>query len=77
MERYKQAIPYYQKAANADQKNARYLYEMAMVYYAIPDDKNAIATFELAAQRGWQQNADYFESLAYCYMNLGNFAKST
>lgn len=77
MERYKQAIPYYQKAANADQKNARYLYEMAMVYYAIPDDKNAIATFELAAQRGWQQNADFFESLAYCYMNLGNFAKST
>ncbi|MBY0478219.1 MAG: tetratricopeptide repeat protein [Chitinophagaceae bacterium] len=77
MERYKQAIPYYQKAANADQKNARYVFEMAMVYYAIPDDKNAIAMFELAAQRGWVQNADYFESVAYCYMNIGNFAKST
>lgn len=77
MERYKQAIPYYQKAANADPKNARYVFEMAMVYYAIPDDKNAIAMFELAAQRGWAQNADFFESVAYCYMNLGNFAKST
>ena len=77
MERYKQAIPYYLKASNIDQKNARYVFEMAMVYYAIPDDKNAIAMFELAAQRGWAQNADYFESVAYCYMNLGNFAKST
>jgi len=77
MERYKQAIPYYQKAANADQKNARYVFEMAMVYYSIPDDKNAIAMFELAAERGWQKNADYYESVAYCYMNLGNFEKST
>ncbi|MFT3843923.1 MAG: CDC27 family protein [Lacibacter sp.] len=77
MERYKQAIPYYQKAADTDTKNARYVYEMAMVYYAIPDDKNAIATFELAAQRGWPQSAEYFESVAYCYMNLGNFQKST
>lgn len=77
MERYKQAIPYYQKAASLDTRNARYVFEMAMVYYAIPDDKNAIAMFELAAQRGWTQNADYFESMAYCYMNLGNFAKST
>jgi tetratricopeptide (TPR) repeat protein len=77
MERYKQAIPYYKKAAEADQKNARYVYEMGMVYYSIPDDKNAIAMFELAAQRGWNQNADYFENLAYSYMNIGNFAKAT
>ena len=77
MERYKQAIPYYKKAADLDTKNARYVYEMAMVYYSIPDDKNAIAMFELAAQRGWNQNADYFENLAYSYMNIGNFTKAT
>ncbi len=77
MERYKQAIPYYQKATSIDQKNARYVFELGMIYYAIPDDKQAIAMFELAAQRGWVQNADYFESVAYCYMNLGNFIKST
>lgn len=77
MERYKQAIPYYKKAADIDPKNARYVYEMGMVYYSIPDDKNAIAMFELAAQRGWNQNADYFENLAYSYMNIGNFDKAT
>lgn len=77
IERYKQAIPYYQKAAAADPKNARYVFEMGMVYYAIPDDKNAIAMFELAAERGWVKNAEYYENLAYSYMNLGNFAKST
>ena len=77
MERYTQAIPYYKKAANFDTKNARYVYEMGMVYYSIPDDKNAIAMFELAAERGWVQNADYFENLAYGYMNIGNFTKAT
>jgi tetratricopeptide (TPR) repeat protein len=77
MERYKQAIPYYKKASEVDPKNARYVYEMGMVYYSIPDDKNAIAMFELAAQRGWNQNADYFENLAYSYMNIGNFEKAT
>lgn len=76
MERYKQAIPYYRKAADLDSKNARYVYELAMVYYSIPDDKNAIAMFELAAQRGWVQNADYFENLAYCYINIRNFSKA-
>ena len=77
MERYKQAIPYYKKASDIDTKNARYVYEMGMVYYSIPDDKNAIAMFELAAQRGWNQNADYYENLAYSYMNIGNFEKAT
>lgn len=77
MERYKQGIPFYKKAADLDTKNSRYVYEMGMVYYSIPDDKNAIAMFELAAQRGWAQNADYFENLAYSYMNIGNFVKAT
>ncbi|HMP87464.1 MAG TPA: tetratricopeptide repeat protein, partial [Lacibacter sp.] len=76
MERYKQAIPYYRKAVDLDTTNARYAYEMAMVYYSIPDDRNAIAMFELAAQRGWAQNADYFENLAYSYMNTRNFSKA-
>lgn len=76
MERYKQAIPYYKKAADLDTKNARYVYEMGMVFYSIPDDKNAIAMFELAAQRGWVQNADYFENLAYSYMNVGNYPRA-
>jgi tetratricopeptide (TPR) repeat protein len=75
MERYKQAIPYYKKASEVDTNNARYVYEMGMIYYAIPDDKNAIAMFELAAQRGWVQNADYFENMAFSYMNLKNYAK--
>lgn len=76
MERYKQAIPYYRKAANLDTANARYVYEMAMVYYAIPDDRAAIGAFEEAAARGWKQEADFFESMAYCYMNLKNFDKA-
>ncbi len=74
--RYEQAIPFYQKAIELDKKNARYAYELAMVYYSVPDDKKSIAMFELAAQRGWVQNADYFENLAYSYMNSGNFNKA-
>jgi tetratricopeptide (TPR) repeat protein len=74
--RYEKAIPFYQKAVDLDKKNARYAYELAMVYYSVPDDKKSIAMFELAAQRGWVQNADYFENLAYSYMNAGNFIKA-
>lgn len=33
--------------------------------------------FEQAAQRGWVQNADYYENLAYSYMNTGNFTKAS
>jgi len=33
--------------------------------------------FELAAERGWVKNAEYYENLAYSYMNLGDFTKST
>ena len=76
LSRYEQAITYYQKAVDLDKKNARYAYELAMVYYSVPDDKKSIAMFELAAQRGWVQNADYFENLAYTYMNAGNFNKA-
>lgn len=76
LSRYDQAVKYYQKAIELDKKNARYPYELALVYYSIPDDKNSIAMFQLAAQRGWVQNADYFENLAYCYMNSGNFNKA-
>ncbi|MFN5335228.1 MAG: tetratricopeptide repeat protein [Bacteroidota bacterium] len=76
LSRYAQAVPYYQKAIDLDKKNARYAYELAMVYYSIPDDKKSIAMFELAAQRGWVQNADFYENLAYSYMNAGNFNKA-
>jgi tetratricopeptide (TPR) repeat protein len=76
LSRYEQAVPYYQKAVDLDKKNARYAYELAMVFYSIPDDKKSIAMFELAAQRGWVQNADYYENLAYSYMNSGNFNKA-
>lgn len=74
--RYAQAVPYYKIATDLDRKNARYPYELAMVFYSIPDDKKSIEMFELAAQRGWVQNADYFENLAYSYMNAGNFNKA-
>jgi tetratricopeptide (TPR) repeat protein len=77
LSRYDQAVLYYKKAVDLDKKNARYAYELAMVYYSLPNDKKSIEMFELAAQRGWVQNADYFENLAYCYMNSGNFTKAT
>ncbi|MBU6159077.1 MAG: tetratricopeptide repeat protein [Bacteroidetes bacterium] len=73
---FEAALPFYQKATYIDRKNARYPYELAMVYYAIPDDKKSITYMEMAAQRGWVMNADYYENLAHAYLNTGNYSRA-
>ena len=52
------------------------MYELALIYYAIPNDIAAIAAFEEAAARGWKQDADYDENLGYCYLNVKKYREA-
>lgn len=69
MSNYKTAASWYEKAVAMQADNNRWIYEMALVYYAIPDDRNAIRCFELAAEKGYKKDNDFYENLGNAYMN--------
>jgi tetratricopeptide (TPR) repeat protein len=53
------------------------MYEAALVYYAVPDDKKAIYWFERAGAKGYKRTNDYIENLGNAYLNAGNYEKGT
>jgi tetratricopeptide (TPR) repeat protein len=69
MSNYKTATAWFEKSVALQPDNNRWIYEMALVYYAIPDDRNAIRCFELAAEKGFKKDNDYYENLGNAYMN--------
>ena len=70
MQNFKQAIPYFQKAVelNAD---PRWIYEMALIYYAIPDDQNALKYMLQAGEKGYRKDNEYLQNLSTAYLNAG------
>ncbi|HEX6333513.1 MAG TPA: tetratricopeptide repeat protein [Flavisolibacter sp.] len=73
MMNYKAAIPYFQKAIELKPDNARWIYEMALIYYAMPDDQNALKYMLLAADKGYKKDNEYMQNLAVAYLNAGKF----
>ncbi|MGK2863118.1 MAG: tetratricopeptide repeat protein [Chitinophagaceae bacterium] len=71
MQNYKQSIPYFQKAIELDTLKNFWIYEMALVYYAIHDDKNALKYMLLAGQKGLKKDNEYLENLGIAYLNAG------
>ncbi len=67
---HKEAIPYFLKAIEL-KPDPRWIYETALIYYAIPDDQNALKYFLLAAEKGYRQDNEYLQNLATAYTNAG------
>ena len=48
---------------------------MALIYYAIHDDKNALKYILLAGEKGHKRDNDYLENLGIAYLNAGDLEK--
>jgi len=75
MSNYRSAAPFFVKAIAHDTTNARWVYETALSYAAIPDDKNAITYYELAARRGYKMDNEFFENISISYEATGQLDK--
>jgi tetratricopeptide (TPR) repeat protein len=71
MQNYKQAIPFFQKAIELDTSKNSWIYELALIHYAIHDDKNALKHMLLAGEKGYKRDNEYLENLGIAYLNAG------
>ena len=60
---YKQAIAVYNKTLQLDPNNNQLIYELGLLYYTMNDEKSAVKYFELAAEKGYKTDLDYYENL--------------
>lgn len=70
MMNYKEAIAYFQKALELKQ-DPRWIYETALIYYAVPDEQNSLKYMLLAGEKGYRQDNEYLQNLAIAYTNAG------
>jgi tetratricopeptide (TPR) repeat protein len=75
MSNYRNAAPFFVKAITLDTTKPRWVYECALNYAAIPDDKTAIKYYLLAADRGYKTDNDYVENLSISYEGTGQLDK--
>jgi tetratricopeptide (TPR) repeat protein len=71
MSNYKMAVKYYKEAIALDSSKVQWIYELAMAYSAIPDDRSAIPYFELAMSKGYKVDNDFIENLSGAYVSAG------
>ena len=69
MNNNKQAAPFFEKAIALQPDNARWMYELGLIYYAIPDDKNSLKYLLMAGDKGLKRDNEYMENLAIAYLN--------
>jgi len=75
MNNFKQATPYFEKAIALQPDNARWMYELGLIYYAIPDDKNSLKYLLMAGEKGLKRDNEYLENLAIAYLNNKQYDK--
>ena len=75
MSNYRNAAPFFLKAIALDTTKPRWVYETALNFAAIPDDKTAIRYYLLAADRGYRTDNDYYENLSISYEGAGQLDK--
>ena len=76
MSNYRNAAPFFVKAITLDTTKPRWVYECALNYAAIPDDKTALKYYLLAADRGYKTDNDYVENLSISYEGTGQLDKA-
>lgn len=68
---FKQAVKYYQEAIAMDSSRSDLMYETALAYSSMPDDKSAVMFYELAMKKGYPVDDDFIENIANSYMSAG------
>lgn len=76
MMNYKAAIPYFHKAIELNPTQPRWIYEMALIYYAIPDEQNSLKYMLEAGEKGYKKDNEYLQNLATAYANAGKPAEA-
>jgi tetratricopeptide (TPR) repeat protein len=69
---YKQSIPYFKKAIDLDTSKPYWIYEMALIHYAMNDTKNTLKYMLEAGNKGLPKNNDYLENLGIAYLDAGD-----
>ena len=75
MQNFRLAIPHFQRAISLQPTNNRWIYEMALVYYGMNDNANALKYMLEAGEKGYRKDNEYTQNLATAYMNAGKFAE--
>ncbi len=70
MSNYKQAIDVYNQTLQLDPSNAQLTYELGLLYYTMNDEKSAVKYFELAAEKGYKKDLDYYENLGLAAIDI-------
>ena len=71
MMNYKQAVVYFQKAVALKPDQGYWIYEMALMYYGMHDDQNALKYMLEAPEKGMKRDNEYLENLGIAYLNVG------
>ncbi|MDB5247800.1 MAG: tetratricopeptide repeat protein [Segetibacter sp.] len=66
---YKQAIAVYNQTLQLDPNNNGLIYELGLLHYTLNQEKEAIKYFELAAEKGYKTDLDYYENLGLAYLD--------
>lgn len=69
------AIPYYTKALQLDDKKSKWHFELGLLYYNNDNYKNAVISFNKAAENGFIRSNDFNENLGFSYIYSGEFDK--
>jgi tetratricopeptide (TPR) repeat protein len=70
MSNYKQAIAIYNKTLELEPNNNQLIYELGLLYYAMNSEKEATRYFELAAEKGYKTDLDYYENLGLAQLSF-------
>ena len=69
------AIPYYTKALQLDETKSKWHFELGLLYYNNDNYKNAVISFNKAADNGFIRSNDFNENLGFSYIYSGEFDK--
>ncbi|MBK8611089.1 MAG: tetratricopeptide repeat protein [Chitinophagaceae bacterium] len=68
------AIPWYEKAVQLDEKNAKWHFELGLLYANNNRYKHAVIAYNKAADKGFTKGNDFKENLGFAYLYSGDFA---
>lgn len=72
LEKDKEAIDAYKKAASVDAAKSQWMYELGLLYYNRNEYKNAVECFERAAGAGYPRGNDFLENYGFAQIFSGN-----
>jgi len=66
------SVPYYVKALELDNTKSKWHFELGLIYYNTENYKNAVASFNKAAEHGFIRTNDFNENLGFAYLYTGD-----